>query len=135
MFEGPNSADNLRMSDQDAIRKLEDRRYQAMCEGDIATLEKLLADSLVYTHSYGGADSKASYLAGVRSKRWQYRKVERPVEDIQVFGDCALVTGHVRIDLIADGAPKMLESRFTNVWIRRGGAWQMVAWQSTPTPK
>jgi len=123
------------MSDQDAIRKLEDRRYQAMCEGDIATLEKLLADSLVYTHSYGGADSKASYLAGVRSKRWQYRKVERPVEDIQVFGDCALVTGHVRIDLIADGAPKMLESRFTNVWIRRGGAWQMVAWQSTPAPK
>lgn len=123
------------MSDQDAIRKLEDRRYQAMCEGDIATLEKLLADSLVYTHSYGGADSKASYLAGVRSKRWQYRKVERPVENIQVFGDCALVTGHVRIDLIADGAPKMLESRFTNVWIRRGGAWQMVAWQSTPTPK
>ena len=123
------------MSDQDAIRKLEDRRYQAMCEGDIATLEKLLADSLVYTHSYGGADSKASYLAGVRSKRWQYRKVERPVEDIQVFGDCALVTGHVRIDLIADGAPKMLESRFTNVWIRRGGAWQMVAWQSTSTPK
>jgi ketosteroid isomerase-like protein len=135
MFERPNSADNLRMSDQDAIRKLEDRRYQAMCEGDIATLEKLLADSLVYTHSYGGADSKASYLAGVRSKRWQYRKVERPVEDIQVFGDCALVTGHVRIDLIADGAPKMLESRFTNVWIRRGGAWQMVAWQSTPAPK
>ena len=123
------------MSDQDVIRKLEDRRYQAMCEGDIATLEKLLADSLVYTHSYGGADSKASYLAGVRSKRWQYRKVERPVEDIQVFGDCALVTGHVRIDLIADGAPKMLESRFTNVWIRRGGAWQMVAWQSTPAPK
>ena len=123
------------MSDQDAIRKLEDRRYQAMCEGDIATLEKLLADSLVYTHSYGGADSKASYLAGVRSKRWQYRKVERPVEDIQVFGDCALVTGHVRIDLIADGAPKMLESRFTNVWIRRSGAWQMVAWQSTPAPK
>ena len=123
------------MSDQDAIRKLEDRRYQAMCEGDIATLEKLLADSLVYTHSYGGADSKASYLAGVRSKRWQYRKVERPVEDIQVLGDCALVTGHVRIDLIADGAPKMLESRFTNVWIRRGGAWQMVAWQSTPAPK
>ena len=123
------------MSDQDAIRKLEDRRYQAMCEGDIATLEKLLTDSLVYTHSYGGADSKASYLAGVRSKRWQYRKVERPVEDIQVFGDCALVTGHVRIDLIADGAPKMLESRFTNVWIRCSGAWQMVAWQSTPAPK
>jgi ketosteroid isomerase-like protein len=118
---------------QDAIRQLEDRRYQAMCEGDTQTLEKLLADSLVYTHSYGGADSKASYLAGVRAKRWQYRKVERPVEDIQVHGDCAIVTGKVRIELTADGAPKVLISRYTNVWVRRGGTWQMVAWQSTPT--
>ena len=36
-----------------------------------ATLERLLADSLVYTHSYGGADGKASYLDGIRAKKWQ----------------------------------------------------------------
>ncbi|HYR35873.1 MAG TPA: nuclear transport factor 2 family protein, partial [Burkholderiales bacterium] len=69
--------------DKDAIRRLEDQRYKAMCEADAATLEKLLADSLVYTHSYGGADSKASYLDGIRSKKWQYRKIERPKENIQ----------------------------------------------------
>ena len=44
------------------IRLLESRRYRAMCEADVTTLEELLGDSLVYTHSYGGADSKASYL-------------------------------------------------------------------------
>ena len=119
---------------KNTLRQLEDRRYRAMCEGDAAALDELLADTLVYTHSYGAADTKASYLAGVRSKRWQYRKIERPEEEIQVHGDCAVITGQVRIDIVADGKPKILNSRFTNVWVRGARGWQMVAWQSTPVP-
>jgi ketosteroid isomerase-like protein len=118
----------------ETIRLLESRRYRAMCEADVATLEELLADSLVYTHSYGGADSKASYLDGIRSKKWVYQAVERPIEDIQVHGDCAVVTGQVRIELLSSGQPKKLNSRFTNVWVKGRQGWQMVAWQSTPLP-
>jgi ketosteroid isomerase-like protein len=117
-----------------AIRELENRRYQAMCEGDTKTLGELLADSMVYTHSTAATDSKASYLEGVRAKKWSYRKIERPVEDIQVHGDCAVVTGRVRIDIVVDGNPKILNSRYTNVWVKGEKGWQMVAWQSTPLP-
>jgi ketosteroid isomerase-like protein len=120
--------------DKETIRRLEDQRYRAMCEADAATLEKLLADSLVYTHSYGGADGKASYLDGVRAKKWIYRKIERPKEAIQVHGDCAVVTGQIRIELLSDGKPKTLNSAYTNVWIKGPKGWQMVAWQSTPLP-
>ena len=119
---------------RETIRLLESRRYTAMCEADAKTLDELLADTLVYTHSYGGADSKASYLEGIRSKKWQYRAVERPIEDIQVHGDCAVVTGQVRIELLSSGQPKKLNSRFTNVWVKGPKGWQMVAWQSTPLP-
>jgi ketosteroid isomerase-like protein len=119
---------------KDTIRQLEDRRFRAMCEADAATLEQLLADTLVYTHSYGGADSKPSYLEGIRSKRWLYRKIERPKEDIQVHGDCAVVTGQVRIELLSEGKPKTLNSAYTDVWIKGPKGWQMVAWQSTPLP-
>jgi ketosteroid isomerase-like protein len=119
---------------KDTIRNLEDRRYRAMCEADAATLDQLLADTLVYTHSYGGADSKASYLDGIRARKWVYRKIERPKEDIQVHGDCAVVTGQVRIELLSDGKPKTLNSAYTNVWIKGPKGWQMVAWQSTPLP-
>ena len=119
---------------KDTIRLLESRRYRAMCEADAETLEELLADSLVYTHSYGGADSKASYLDGIRSKKWIYQQVERPIEDIQVHGECAVVTGQVRIQLLSSGQPKKLNSRFTNVWVKGAKGWQMVAWQSTPLP-
>jgi ketosteroid isomerase-like protein len=118
----------------ETIRLLESRRYRAMCEGDAKTLAELLADSLVYTHSYGGADGKASYLDGIGSKKWVYRAIERPIEDIQVHGDCAVVTGQVRIELLSEGKPKTLNSRFTNVWVKKPQGWQMVAWQSTPLP-
>ena len=120
--------------DKETIRKLEDQRYAAMCAADAMTLDQLLADSLVYTHSYGGADGKSSYLDGIRAKKWQYRKIERPKENIQVHGDCAVVTGQVRIELLSDGKPKTLNSAYTNVWIKGPKGWQMVAWQSTPLP-
>jgi ketosteroid isomerase-like protein len=116
------------------IRQLEDRRFRAMVEADAAALEELLADSMVYTHSSATTDGKASYIAGVRSKKWQYRKIERPVEDIQVHGDCVIVTGQVRIDILIDGKPKIMNSRYTDVWVKGAKGWQMTAWQSTPIP-
>jgi len=116
------------------IRQLEDRRFRAMVEADAAALEQLLAETLLYTHSNATTDGKASYIAGVRSKKWQYRKIERPVEEIQVYGDTAVVAGQVRIDILVEGQPKIMNSRYTDVWVKGAKGWQMVAWQSTPIP-
>jgi ketosteroid isomerase-like protein len=49
-----------------------------------------------------------------------------------VHGDCAVITGQARIELLSEGKPKTLNSAFTNVWIKGPKGWQMVAWQSTP---
>jgi ketosteroid isomerase-like protein len=116
------------------IRELESRRFRAMIEADAVTLEALLADSLVYTHSSASTDGKASYIAGIKSKKWQYRQIDRPVEDLQVHGDTVVVTGQVRIDILIDGKPKIMNSRYSDVWVKGAKGWQMVAWQSTPIP-
>jgi ketosteroid isomerase-like protein len=116
------------------IRELESRRFRAMIEADAIALEALLADSMVYTHSSATTDGKASYIAGVKSKKWQYRQIDRPVEDIQVHGDTAVVTGQARIDILIDGKPRIMNSRYTDVWVKGPAGWQMVAWQSTPIP-
>ncbi len=116
------------------IRELESRRFRAMIEADAVALEALLADSLVYTHSSATTDGKASYIAGIKSKKWQYRQIDRPVEDLQVHGDTVVVTGQVRIDILIDGKPKIMNSRYSDVWVKGAKGWQMVAWQSTPIP-
>ena len=119
---------------RDTIRSLEDRRYRAMVAADAAALDELLADSMIYTHSSSLVDTKASYLEGMRNGKWKYKKIDRPVEDIQVHGSCAVVTGHVRIEVVVDGTPKSLNSRYLDVWLQGPKGWQMVAWQSTPIP-
>ena len=116
------------------IKKLEDRRFQAMIDSDFDTLDELLGDDLTYTHSSGQADTRAEYIALCKRGVFKYQKIERPIEDIQVYGETVVVTGHVKMNVLIDGNSKLLNSRYTNVWIKGAKGWQMVAWQSTPTP-
>ncbi|MBL8384373.1 MAG: nuclear transport factor 2 family protein [Burkholderiales bacterium] len=117
------------------ILALENRRYQAMVAADVAVLNELLADDLIYTHSNAVIDTKQSYIDGIVGKRWHYTKAERPEERIEVFGDCARVTGHIRLTLgNPDGSSRTVNGRFLNLWLRRNGKWQLAAWQSTPIP-
>jgi ketosteroid isomerase-like protein len=116
------------------IKKLEDRRFQAMIDSDFDTLDKLLGDGLIYTHSTAQADTRAEYIALCKKGVFKYLKIERPVENIQVYGDTVVVTGQTKMDAIVEGKPKVLNSRYTDVWIRGAKGWQMVVWQSTPMP-
>ena len=117
------------------IRNLEDRRYKAMVEADKVALNDLLADDLIYTHSNAVIDTKQSYIDGILSGRWAYSAAERPVENIDMFGDTARVTGHVRLTLRnADGTTRQVNGRFLNLWVKRNDKWQMAGWQSTPIP-
>jgi ketosteroid isomerase-like protein len=117
------------------IKKREDRRFQAMIDSDFDTLEELLGDELVYTHSTAQSDTRAEYIALCKKGVFKYLKIERPVENMQVYGDdTVIVTGHTKMDAIIEGTPKLLNSRYTNVWRKGPKGWQMVVWQSTPIP-
>jgi ketosteroid isomerase-like protein len=113
------------------IQSLEDRRYRAMVESDAKTLAELLADELVYTHSTGAVDTKASYIESIRT-RSPYRKVDRLQEAIQLYGDTAIITGHAHLHVETGGAQRILDLRHLNVWVKRPAGWQMVAWEATP---
>jgi ketosteroid isomerase-like protein len=115
------------------IRRYEDERYRAMLAGDAEALEGLLDPALVYTHSSGIADTKASYIEGVRSKIWEYQTIAREDETIVVRGDHALVFNRLRISIHVRGAPKALDNRALAVWSRSDdGAWRLLALHSTP---
>src|SRR5580693_3127631 len=67
------------------IRQLEDERYQAMLDGDVETLGRLLSARLTYTHSNGARDTKESYLQKVRDGYFVYRSVTHPVDRIEIL--------------------------------------------------
>lgn len=116
------------------IIDLDRKRMQAMAAKDIATLEAVLADDLIYTHSSARLDTKKSLIAGMTSGSTVYTSVEPSEVKSQDLGDTVVLTGIAQIKVVVSGTPNAFGVRFTDVYARRGGSWQMVTWQSTRLP-
>jgi ketosteroid isomerase-like protein len=123
------------MNAQDEVSKLEEQRCAAMTSGDLAALEKLLADTLTYTHSSAVVDDKESYIESIRSGRVQYLSVERFETRSWVYGNTIVTVGRARIDVKVGGVEKNLNMRYCNAWVKTAKGWQFALWQSTPIPK
>jgi len=117
------------------ISALEARRYQAMTDADIATLDELLSADLVYTHSDATSDSKQSYLDRVANRYFDYGPIAHPEDSIVVHGDCAIVVGDMRGEVRVEGGQlRVLNSRSLAVWVRENGNWALLAFQPTKYP-
>jgi len=116
------------------IATLEEARYRAMVAGDLEALANYLSDRLTYTHSNALVEGKAEYLAGVAKGAVEYRDIKVADQAIREAGSAVLVTGRITIDVLIGGQPKLVQSRFLNVWVDEGDDWRMIAWQSTPIP-
>jgi hypothetical protein len=119
----------------EAIIALDRKRMTAMAEQDIATLNDLIADDLVYTHSSARIDTKESLIGNMRSGSTVYRSVVPSEVKAQDCGEAVVLTGIARISVQSGGNALNFGVRFTDVYARRGGKWQMVAWQSTRLPE
>ena len=115
----------------DEIIALENRRTKAMIAGDVDALNEILADDLIYTHTTARIDTKSSFIDAISSGRSNYRSIELEDVNVRQFGDTAVVTGHAKFHV----GDNNFEARFTDVYAKRNGAWQMVAWQATRMPQ
>lgn len=116
------------------IRSLEDRRVQATTTNDLTTLEALLSDDLIYTHSSARLDGKASFLESIRSGAVRYVRIERSDIRMQAHGDTVFVNGEARLDVLIANAPKSLHLRYSNAWVKTGSGWRFALWHATPIP-
>lgn len=116
------------------ILELEAERCAAMMAGDDSALDRLFHEDMIYTHSSGLADTKASFIGAIESGKFDYRKIEHTKERVRLYGDTALVSGEARIDIDVDGAPRTLSLCYLAAWTRTQVGWKFVAWQSASIP-
>lgn len=121
--------------DVQEIVQTEKRRFEAMVNGDLAALERILADDLQYTHSNGVFDSKTSFLGTLKSGELQYQGVTPEDLRARVYGSTAVVTGASLMNVRVRGQQASFRVRFTDVYVKRDDRWQMVAWQATRLPE
>ncbi|WP_176597997.1 nuclear transport factor 2 family protein [Sphingobium sp. 15-1] len=117
------------------IRDAEDARFAAVIGADIPALESLLHKELLYRHSSGFADTRETYIEGLRAGLWVYRAVDRSEETISVSGHTGLVFNRLCIDLLFRGERKHVNARALSVWVRDDGQWRLIAVQSGAVPR
>jgi len=118
----------------DMVIELDRKRMNAMAQKDLATLNELIADDLVYTHSSARLDTKQSLIGNMEFGSTVYTSVVPSDVKAQDLGDSVVLTGSCRISVNSGGNAMSFGVRFTDVYARRSGKWQMVTWQSTRTP-
>ena len=118
----------------DEILKLEKSWVTAVVARDQAGLDRLFGDQLIYAHSTGIIDTKASYISKLKAGTQKYDSIEPSGTTIKRYGDSVVVHSNVRMT----GSNQ--DGRFDNklmmmhVWVKQGGRWQLVAHQTTRLP-
>ena len=120
--------------DTQGILALETARYAAMTANDLEALAALFHDDMIYTHSSGVVDTKASYIEALRSGRTRYLEIEQREQEVKLIGDVALVRGasHIECDVVVHGEKvrKSLDLLSRAAWPSSPAGWQFIAWQS-----
>jgi hypothetical protein len=102
----------------------------ATVKKDKATLERLYAADYLYVHSNGVVSDKAGDMTTDASPDMKWTSIGFDDLKARVLGDAAIVTG---IETLAGTAKGYVAGprRFTDVWLKRGGAWVLAAGAST----
>jgi hypothetical protein len=113
------------------LTRLEQLWNDAYVHGNVKPLEQLLADDLIVTMTDMSVLSKAQSIGLLRSGRLKFPRYETSDIRIRVYGDAAVVTGRLQRTRTVNGTNVDDDWRFTKVYVRRSGKWQVVAWHAS----
>src|SRR5262245_4844288 len=114
------------------IRAIERQWNQARVKADVATLERILDAGWTVTHGDGTINTKAEYLADLKSGARQFSAdVKEDELTVRVYGDTAVAAGLSDSKVTYKGKPSGGALRFTRVYVRRNGSWVMIVSHAT----
>jgi ketosteroid isomerase-like protein len=108
------------------LLKLENDWNTATEKKDVVFLDKLYADEYFSTDSEGVIITKAQDLAQVKASSTASPFALSDMK-VRVYGDTAVVTGVNTVHWTVNGKERLGPIRFTDVFVKRDGRWQVVA--------
>lgn len=104
---------------------------EAHLNGDVQTLEEIMAFDYVKIQPDGSLSDKQATLASYQPDQREWEVARGDEYDVRVYGDTAVVIGRWTARGINHGESFDYAARFLSIYVRRDGRWQMVAEQST----
>jgi ketosteroid isomerase-like protein len=123
------------------IRELEAQFGQAVVARDRAFYERVLASDFTHTSHSGQFKTRAEWMAENKFDnrpgqpqpgKTYYEAFQVDDLAVRIYGETAVVTGRsTPKGRTAKGEPIRGRYRFLRVWVKRGGHWQVVAFEGT----
>jgi ketosteroid isomerase-like protein len=131
----------LREKKHDAKRQveaLEEQWRQAQLGGDVATMDKLLADDYIGISMTGQVNTKMQQLDRMRMHKVALTRLDLGERQVKLVGSIAIVTSRAEVEGTNEGATVKGTYRYTRVYQRLPtGSWKITSFEATrvPAPK
>lgn len=123
------AASNLRAEAE--IRRIEREREDAYERGDLGALKRIWAEDLILINPSGVIRNRRQLLDEFGSGKTKFQAVSTDDVQVRIYGDVAVITGRTTLKGRDPGGDVDAQNRFTRVYVRRRGRWQMVSAQAT----
>ena len=115
-------------AEQELLRA--NREYdEALVRGDVVILQRLYSDEFVYTTPDGEVRDKAHQLAFTRTGDLRLESGQSDDVRVRVYGNTAVMTGRFTAKGKFKDKNVDIRERYTAVWVKKKGRWQLVAEQ------
>ena len=118
----------------DQVKKMDQQWAEATLRRDSAALNRILADDLKYVHGNASIQNKKEFIDSLKSGDLAYHTIDFEDVDVRVVGDSAIAMSKLRLFITMGGQDQKFEVRFLRVYVKRKGAWQLLAHQATRLP-
>ena len=114
-------------SDADQVRALDIKLTEAYKQRQFDLLASMLDEDFVITFEDGDVYSKTGYISYSAASTTQVDVAEMSEIKVRVHGNTAILTGVYHERGKDNGEPYDYRDRFTDVWMKTGGKWRMIA--------
>jgi ketosteroid isomerase-like protein len=119
-------------SDIHDVIAADEERIRAVLARDRQGLERILCDELVYTHSSGSEEDKATYIERVASGTYDYRSFVQKRREFRTAGEFVFMHGDNEVDIVRGGQLHLLAGRYQMAWRREPGGWRLFSFTAAP---
>lgn len=115
------------------LKILEYKQKDAILKGDTVLLRDVVSPIVVVQNPDNRIVSYGQIMERFKAGKLDFIAFERNIESMSFVENTAIVMGHeiVMPQKGAINAGKRVTQRFTNIWIRSGDSWKMIARQAT----
>jgi ketosteroid isomerase-like protein len=118
---------------KEEILKISDEREQALGKGDLATLDRIDADDLVYTNWRGVTMTKDEHQAEIKARGISFQtNFKHANVEVRIHGNTGIVTGVSTTTVQYKGNTMNGSRKFVNVYAKENGQWRCVVHFETP---